>query len=146
MSAVVEQIWIKRGKRAPMDPVQGATLVAGRGIAGNSNQGGKRQVTILSAAHWEENTRHLPDVQPMMRRANLLVSDIDFDRHSPGRVLRVGATRIRIFGETRPCERMDEACDGLRAALSGPWGGGAFGEVIEGGEIAVGDPVHWDSA
>jgi MOSC domain-containing protein YiiM len=24
------------------------------------------------------------------------------------------------------------------------WGGGAFGEVLDDGEIAVGDPVTWD--
>jgi hypothetical protein len=39
---------------------------------------------------------------------------------------------------------MDEALDGLRAALEPDWGGGAYGVVLEGGEIAVGDPVAWD--
>jgi hypothetical protein len=40
---------------------------------------------------------------------------------------------------------MDEACPGLQAALSPPWGGGAFGEVIEGGAIALGVPVVWET-
>ena len=43
----LEAIWIKRMKRGPMDPVEAADLVAGSGIAGNANQGGRRQVTIL---------------------------------------------------------------------------------------------------
>jgi hypothetical protein len=48
MDARLERIWIKRMKLGPMDPAERATLVAGRGIVGNANQGGKRQVTIVS--------------------------------------------------------------------------------------------------
>src|SRR4051794_29684488 len=48
---------------------------------------------------------------------------------------------VRIYGEVTPCERMDEAQPGLRAALRPHWRGGAFGEIVEGGTIAVGDPV-----
>ena len=43
----LEAIWIKRAKRGVMDPVSRATLVADRGITGNANQGGRRQVTII---------------------------------------------------------------------------------------------------
>ncbi len=140
----LERIWIKRGTGAPMDAATRATLVAGRGIAGNANQRGKRQVTIVSRESWDTVTSHLPGPDPIVRRANLLVSGIDLTG-SRGRVLRVGACRIRIYGETRPCEQMEESCAGLRAALSVPWGGGAFGEVLDDGEIAVGDAVQWDS-
>jgi MOSC domain-containing protein YiiM len=49
--------------------------------------------------------------------------------------------RVRIYGETRPCEQMEAAVPGLRDAMSVPWGGGAHGEVLDDGEIAVGDPV-----
>lgn len=59
-------------------------------------------------------------------------------------MLRVGACRLRIGGETRPCERMDEALDGLRAALAVDWGGGVFAEVLDSGEIRVGDDVAWE--
>ena len=61
-----------------------------------------------------------------------------------GKTLRIAGCRIRIHGETRPCERMDEACEGLRSALSAPWGGGAYGEVLDDGKIAVGDSVVWE--
>ena len=126
-----------------MDPVSKASVVAGRGIVGNANQGGKRQVTIVSNKHWEEVTAPLGGVpDPRLRRANLLVSDIEFDNSSRGRILKIGKVRIRIYGETRPCEQMEEAVPGLRSAMSVPWGGGAFGEVLDDGEISVGDAVE----
>lgn len=139
------QIWIKRMHRGPMDPAFSAKVVAGRGIVGNANQGGKRQVTIVSSKNWEHVTSPLgatPD--PRLRRANLLVSDIDFtDAH--GKVLTIGHVRIRIYGETRPCEQMEAAVAGLKAAMSVPWGGGAFGEVLNDGEIAIGDQVELET-
>jgi len=139
----VEGIWIKRGNGAPMDAATSAQLVAGRGIVGNANQRGKRQVTLLSAEHWSDITAHLGTPDPGVRRANILVSAVDL-RQSRGKTLRVGAIRILIHGEVRPCAQMDEVCPGLRAALSVPWGGGAFGEVLDDGAIAVGDPAEWD--
>jgi MOSC domain-containing protein YiiM len=138
----LEQIWIKRMHRGPMDPAERARVVAGKGIVGNANQGGKRQVTIVSSKHWSDVTAPLGDTpDPRLRRANLLVSDIDFqDAH--GRILKIGGVRIRIYGETRPCEQMEAAVPGLKSAMSVPWGGGAFGEVLDDGEIAVGDGVE----
>ena len=129
-------------KRGPMDPVSTASVVAGKGIVGNANQGGKRQVTIVSNKHWEEVTAPLGDVpDPRLRRANLLVSDIDFT-DARGHILKIGKVRVRIYGETRPCEQMEAAVPGLKSAMSVPWGGGAFGEILDDGEIAVGDPVE----
>lgn len=126
-----------------MDPARAATTVAGRGLVGNANQGGRRQVTLLSREHWDEITAHLPSPDPIVRRANVLLSGVDL-RASLGRVLRIGDVRIRILGETRPCERMDDACLGLREAMSAPWGGGAYGEVLDDGEIRVGDQAAWE--
>lgn len=37
----LEALWLKRFKAGPMDAHARATLVAGRGLAGNMNQGGK---------------------------------------------------------------------------------------------------------
>ncbi len=139
----LEAIWIKRFKRGPMDSRNNVRATAGRGLEDNANQGGKRQVTILGADRWDEMCRELgDDVDPRLRRANLYVRGVDL-RDSRGKVLRVGACRIRVYGETRPCHLMDEARPGLRQALDPDWRGGAYGELLDDGEIAVGDTVDW---
>jgi MOSC domain-containing protein YiiM len=127
-----------------MDAAESAELVAGRGIVGNADQGGRRQVTIIEQEVWEALMRRLGGaLPPSARRANLMVSGVPL-ADSRGRVLLVGPCRVRIFNETKPCERMEEALPGLRAAMYPNWSGGAFGEVVEGGRIAVGDPVTWE--
>ena len=141
----LQAIFVKRMKRGPMDPKEQAALVAGRGIVGNADQGRRRQVTILEAERWAEATAELgATLDPAARRANLLVTGLRL-AGTPGRVLAIGSCRLRIFCETRPCERMDEALPGLQRALDPDWRGGACAEVIEGGEIAVGDEVAWET-
>jgi MOSC domain-containing protein YiiM len=139
----LERIWVKRAKRGPMDSVETALLDAGVGLRGNANRGGRRQVTILSSERWTELMAALAaDLPPETRRANLMVSGIDLE-NSRGRILHIGAARIRIHGETRPCERMEDAHAGLQELMRDRWGGGAFGEVVDGGEIRVGDRAVW---
>jgi MOSC domain-containing protein YiiM len=146
LTGLLQAIWIKRAHRGPMDSVPNGTLVAGRGLVGNANQGRRRQVTLIEQEVWDRMMRQLDaSIPPAARRANLLVSGIRLAQ-SRDRLLRVGACRLRIGGETTPCERMDEALDGLRAALAVDWGGGVFAEVLDGGKISVGDEVEWEVA
>jgi len=129
-----------------MDAVAQATLQIGRGMVDNTNQGGRRQVTIISAHQWSlvnETLRN--NLHPSLRRANVLVSNMEF-QETRGRLIRLGPCLLRILGETRPCEQMDEAFSGLRAALDKNWAGGVFGEVLTGGIITVGDQVSWEAA
>jgi MOSC domain-containing protein YiiM len=143
MSGKLEAIWLKRGKGALMDECDRATLIAGRGILHNANQGGKRQVTIISQERWQELVQELgANLPPQTRRANLMVSGIDLS-DSRGRILTIGACRLLIHGETRPCEQMEAAWPGLQAAMRVRWGGGAFAEILEGGEIRVGEAAAW---
>jgi MOSC domain-containing protein YiiM len=144
--AVLHQIWIKRTHRGRMDAALRATLVADRGIEGNADRGGRRQVTLIDLERWHELMDRLGvDLEPSARRANLVIDSLDlFD--SRGKTLRIGSVRLHVLGETRPCERMEEALPGLQAAMRERWGGGAYAEVIEGGEISVGDVVMWEIA
>lgn len=140
----VEALWTKRAHRGVMDARDDVRFVAGMGIDGNTCRSSTRQVTIIAREQWEAMMRELgARTDPAARRANVMVSGVDLAR-SRGRVLRLGGVRVRIRGETRPCERMDEALDGLRAAMDPEWRGGAFGEVLDDGTVRVGDPVAWD--
>lgn len=141
MTARLEAIWLKRAHRGKMDPVREATAVTGKGLAGDVNTSRRRQVTIISREDWDAMMAELgADASPAGRRANLMVSGVPLEE-TRGRVLTVGGVRLRIGGETTPCERMDEYLPGLRAVMRPHWRGGVFGQVLDDGVITVGDPV-----
>jgi MOSC domain-containing protein YiiM len=140
----VTGIFIKRAHGGSMDPHDTATLETNRGIAGNADRGGRRQVTLISQERWAELMTEIgADLGPAARRANIVLSGIDLE-NSRGRTLVIGPCRLRIGGETRPCQLMEEAATGLQAAMRERWGGGAFAEVVEGGEIAIGHVVRYE--
>lgn len=129
-----------------MDPVARAVLRAGAGLVGNADQGGRRQVTLIEQDAWNDAVAQVgTPVDPSARRANLLLSGLSLEE-SRGRRLRIGSAELEINGETRPCERMDEAQLGLRTALQPSWRGGVFASVLNDSEIEVGAPVEWIEA
>jgi MOSC domain-containing protein YiiM len=146
MAGRVEAIWVKRSVRGVMDPADEVDMVAGKGIARDASYGrSRRQVTLIEKEVFDRVRTALPAAAPVMRRANVMLSGVRL-AESRGRVLRVGGVRIRIGGETRPCERMDEQCAGLRSALSAEWGGGAYGVVLDDGLVRVGDAAELEPA
>ena len=105
-----------------MDPLSRVELRAGAGLVDDAKRSRTRQVTIVSRERWKAVAEALGQhVDPVLRRANLLISGVDLE-NSRGNILRVGSGRLRVNGETRPCERMDEPLPGLRAERRHRWG------------------------
>jgi MOSC domain-containing protein YiiM len=130
-------IWIKRAHRGAMDRVDEATLVAGRGVEGSADQGGWRQITIIDEAAWRDAERDLGhDVDPSVRRANVMVRGVDL-QNSRGKQLHLGECTVNIRGENPPCRLMGE----MQRPLKPQWRAGVFGEIAAGGKIRIGDPV-----
>lgn len=142
----IEALWLKRAHRGVMDGVDDARFIEGQGIEDDANFGrSKRQVTIIEKEVFDAFAADLPDAEPSMRRANVMVSGIRLEE-SRGRILHLGEVRIRIIGETRPCERMDAQVPGLTAALDPDWNGGAYGVVLDDGTVRVGDEAKLEPA
>jgi len=136
----VVAIWLKPRRGAPMMPVDQAEVIAGRGLVGNADQGGRRQITIIDEGEWRAAISQLGvEIDPAERRANLMLRGIDL-HNSRGRLLRVGNCTIRVFIETTPCTKLRPD---LRAALKPAWRGGVSGEIIEAGTIRIGDSATW---
>jgi MOSC domain-containing protein YiiM len=128
-----------------MDAVTEAHVIAGRGVDGSADRSRRRQITIIEREEWERLMRELgATIDPSRRRANLMVSGIRL-AETRGRVLLIGNVRVSIAGEVKPCERMDEALPGLRAAMYPNWAGGAFAQVLDDGTIH-GDEVRWEAS
>ena len=143
MPGRIERLWIKRVEGRPLDPVSSATALADAGIEGNYRLGGRRAGDGSSSEAWNAAQKELSvKLDPALRRANILVSGIDLET-SKGRTLRLGSISILVRGETKPCNIMEKTCPGLKEALQPHWRGGVFGEVLENGEIRVGDAVAW---
>lgn len=143
MPATLVGIFIKRAHNGPMDFTSSAVL-DDKGLVGNANRGGFRPVTLVSKERWDELMKEVgASLGPQARRANLVVSGIALE-NSRGKTLRIGTCRLRIGGETRPCDLMEETAAGLQKAMEARWGGGVYATVIDAGPIAIGDEVMWD--
>jgi len=142
-NGILQAIWIKKVKFQPLEPVDRAFLKENKGIVGNHNQGGKRQVTIIEKEKWEKVNHILgTNLDPSSRRANLMVSGLDLG-NSKNKILTLGQVQILIMGETEPCKRMEEIQPGLQSALEPYWNGGVYGIVQNDGEIQLGDDVYF---
>ena len=134
------------GSRLPMREIDAARISLDAGVASDfrGRKRGRRQVTLLCAEKWRAACAELGIELPWTtRRANLLVNGLPIGPECVGRTLSVGTAVLRITQETDPCGRMDEQYRGLKRALSPDWRGGACCEVVEDGDIAVGDPVRF---
>jgi len=126
----------------PMIEIDHCNIVPGRGIDTENRKSGKREVTLLSKQAWADACRELGTELPWWtRRANFLIDGIDLAVCS-GKTIEIGAVRILLHGETKPCHLMDEQHRGLRKALEPGWRGGVTGQVLAGGTVHAGDVVR----
>ena len=128
--------------RAPLVEMQSATVSVDAGISGDA-RGRKtdRQVTVLFRESWDDACRELGVSLPWTtRRANLLIEGVPVP-HSAGGKIHIGDVVLDVRLETCPCQLMERAHTGLRAALTPNWRGGVCCNVVTGGEIHLGDPV-----
>ena len=76
----------------------------------------------------------------IVRRANLLVEGVPTP-HEGGHLV-IGDLTLEVTEETRPCQVMEAAHSGLRAALKPAWRGGVCCRVVRSGRIRIGDEVR----
>ena len=129
-------------RHAPMHEVVAARITVESGVNGDARgKPGRRQVSVITRQAWEAACAELGINLPWTtRRANLLIDGVDL-QGKIGYELRVGDAVLTISGETRPCEVMERAYPGLKAALKPEWRGGVICRVTRSGEVTVGSEV-----
>lgn len=141
----IEWIGVRPGRRVPMRALEGARLLAGRGIEGDryASRGGRgdRQVTLIQAEHLDVVARLMGRrrVDPALLRRNLVVSGVNLVALAYAR-FRVGGALLEGVGPCEPCSRMEEALGrGGYNAMRGH--GGIVARILDGARTRVGDAV-----
>lgn len=131
-----------------MQTVDSALIEENGGVEGDhkGKRFPRRGVTILAREAWEAalaelaQTGNADDLPWTARRANLLIEGVELP-HALGAIVEIGPVVLEITYPTTPCQRMDEARQGLMRALYPEWRGGVTCRVLEGGRVSLGDPV-----
>jgi molybdopterin adenylyltransferase len=136
MSARVVALHQSHAGGEPLTPLDRAQLVTAAGLDGDrhSKPGNRRALLLM-----EREVLRALDLEPGAVREQVTVEGLDLHRLVFGARLRVGATLLEVAGPCAPCELMDAIRPGLRRELEGRRG--RFARVLEGGPIAVGDPI-----
>jgi MOSC domain-containing protein YiiM len=133
--------------RGPIELVSSVRVTVETGLDGDFRGAlkpgrNKRQVSLMEVGDWAQAMRDIGHDLPWWeRRANLLVEALDLPQ-TVGAQVRIGSVLLEITKECDPCSRMETIAEGLRAALTPDWRGGALARVIEAGTIAVGDLIE----
>lgn len=140
----VAWIGLRPARRAPMEPVEAATLDSKQGLVGDhysSRTGGARHLTLIQSEHLAAIAAHLglTEVLPEQLRRNIVVSGINLAALK-GRRFRLGDALLEATGECHPCSRMEEILgNGGYNAVRGH--GGITARVVEGGAVRLEDAV-----
>lgn len=142
----IRGIAIKNRPRVAMQDIDSAKITVANGILGDfRGTQPQRQVTILSESAWSKVCAEIgADLPWTMRRANLLVDEVEFNASYVGKTVRIGDVELIVTEETNPCSNMDAQHQGLTAALTPDWRGGICCNVSKPGEIKIGDQIEFD--
>jgi MOSC domain-containing protein YiiM len=122
-----------------------ATLIAGRGIAGDhyqSSSNGARQVTLIASEDLAAiaSFLRLEEVRPDQLRRNVVTAGINLIALKKRR-FRIGDALLEATGECAPCSRMEDAFGpGGYNAVRGR--GGLTARILEGATISIGDVIE----
>jgi MOSC domain-containing protein YiiM len=136
----LDWIGLRPARLAPLQSEDHAH-VDDAGLQGDHARPGKRAVTLIQAEHLPviAALAGLDHVAPETLRRSLVVSRINLVAFR-GRPLRIGGALLRVTGPCAPCSRMEAALGpGGYTAMRGH--GGWCAEVLQPGEIRLGDPV-----
>jgi MOSC domain-containing protein YiiM len=139
--AVLSSIHLAKATRLPMRAVERATVEAGKGIVGDRYHGTRhRHVTVQSATALAAATAaYGAEVPAALTRRNLTV-DAGEVPTVPGARIRIGEVLLEVVRVAAPCKLLDDTIGrGAQEALRRR--GGSVCRVLEGGDLAVGDPV-----
>lgn len=133
-------IGLRPARRSDVQAVDRAQAALS-GLAGDHARAGRRAVTLIQAGHLPviAALADLREVPPETLRRNLVVSGLNLSA-TRGRVLAIGAARLRVTGPCAPCSRMEHALGpGGYNAMRGH--GGWCAEILASGDIETGAPV-----
>jgi MOSC domain-containing protein YiiM len=136
VSAVVIALHVSAARRATVDPVPHAIALEQAGIEGDhhAKPGSHRQVLFID----EATLRHFA-LAPGQVREQVTVRGLDVHALAEGTRLAIGGARFEIAQPCDPCGFIEAIRPGLQHAMQGRRG--RFARVLEGGRLAVGDPV-----
>jgi MOSC domain-containing protein YiiM len=135
--ATVVGLFVSPGRGSALSEARERVLaVESRGFEGCAHANPpRREVLLVSKQHLDALA-----VSPGAIRENVTVEGADVHDWAVGQQVRVGDALLEITMVCDPCHRMDELRDGLRAQLHDKRG--MLAHVVEGGEVALGDPIE----
>jgi MOSC domain-containing protein YiiM len=139
----VDWIGLRPARNVPMREVATVQAVAGHGLQGDryDSGSGARGLTLIQAEHLPAIAAFSARRQlaPAVLRRNLVVSGLPV-MALLGRRFRIGSVLLEGTQPCDPCARMEAALGpGGYNAMTGM--GGLCARILEGGVIALGDPV-----
>jgi MOSC domain-containing protein YiiM len=138
----VAGIYVRPGRRKPMNTLIETKAIAGQGLEGDRHHSsGNRQVTLIQAEYLPVIASFLGNdsVDPGLLRRNIVVRGLNL-LTLKGKKFRLGNALLEYSGECHPCSRMEENLGpGGYNAMRGH--GGILARIVETGIVKVGDPV-----